>query len=138
MARRLSILYVAITALVIIFQCAVIAGAPLGSFTQGGASQGALGPEGRMTAAISIVILLLTAIVIYRYGSKMPSTKSPLWLRITFPLVFTLNCLEFVLNWITPSESERLVWGPVNTVLFGCVIAIAWTQRQARRKDKTL
>jgi hypothetical protein len=138
MSRKLSALYVIVTALVIVFQIAVIAGAPLGAFTQGGANQGALGDSGKVVAAISIGILLLCAAVTFRYGSALPTAKNSKWLRVAFSAVFALNFLEFVLNWITPSVSERLIWGPVNTLLFGTVVAIALKKRQGRRNDKTL
>lgn len=132
MLSKLGKLYVLLTAAVIVFQVAVIAGAPVGSFTQGGSTPGVLGLVGRITAGVSIVTLLLGCYFVAAKTGLMSFGSQSLFARAGFWFVLVMSVLGFVLNWITPSQNERLVWGPVASVLLVSVVAIAVLTRKER------
>jgi len=54
-------LYILITVVVILFQLFLVFGAPWGEFTQGGRHKGVLPTSGRVSAAVSIPILIFMA-----------------------------------------------------------------------------
>ncbi|MCT4553341.1 MAG: hypothetical protein N4A53_01515 [Pelagimonas sp.] len=97
----------------IFFQFALIAGAPLGPWTQGGQVEGALPLSGRMIAALSVLILLFQGLSILS-AAGFPGLSWPVW---TGWLAFAVSCLTGVLNTITPSQRERAVWAPITWVM---------------------
>lgn len=104
--------------LVCLFQSALIFGAPWGEFTQGGGTQGKLKTPGRVAAGISIVVLVAMAqslIATHRIGLF---ANSPTWLINSLVwFTFGYSVLGFIMNWASRSKKERMVWGPVATVL---------------------
>lgn len=130
MKKVLGFVYLGLTAVTILFQIAVIFGAPLGEFTQGGAVAGSLGSSGRATAAVSAAILAILAIILALKSEIIRTKTLSKVVAIGFRFALVFNFLEFVLNWITPSQSERFLWGPVNTVLFACAVGIAILSRR--------
>ncbi len=105
-------LYAAIIGGVIIFQFCLIAGAPWGRLTQGGRHEGALPVSGRVGAAVSVALLVGMA------GSVTSAAGlAPHWPEWTGWGVLAVQVLSTVLNWITPSRAERLLWGPVTSVM---------------------
>jgi len=105
-------LYALLCSGVIVFQFCLIAGAPWGRLTQGGAHPGALTVSGRMFAAASVVLLSLMAASILSAAEVLM-----LWPRWTGWVALGIQGLSTLLNWITPSRSERLLWGPVTTAM---------------------
>ena len=105
-------LYAAIIALVILFQICLIAGAPWGRFTQGGRYAGPLPSSGRFVAAVSIVVLIFL-------GASLTSAAglTPHWASWTGYAAVAVQALSTSLNWVTPSKSERRLWGPITTVM---------------------
>lgn len=97
------------------FQIALIAGAPLGEYTQGGQNRGALPVKGRVIAAVSIPLLLFCAGSILSAAGfpGLEMSRRAGWLALA---VMTVSA---ILNWITPSSRERAVWGPIMTVMAG-------------------
>ncbi|MGH1413307.1 MAG: hypothetical protein ACRBB0_07420 [Pelagimonas sp.] len=100
---------------IIFFQIALIAGAPLGEFTQGGQVKGALPARGRLIAAISIPILLFCGAAIVSVAG-FPGLD---WPRRTGWIALVVMTISAILNWITPSKKERAVWGPIMLVMAG-------------------
>jgi hypothetical protein len=90
------------------FQVALIVGAPWGRLTQGGQIEGALPLKGRVIAALSIVLLAAIALSMLSADGKWPN-----WPRWTAWLGTTMLAVSTLLNWVTPSQSERKLWGPV-------------------------
>ena len=131
MKKRFGFIYLALVALTILFQVAAIAGAPLSSFTQGGVLAGELSPAGKANAAVSVLLLLVFALIVARKAQILPAKAGSRLVDIGFWCVLVFSVLETLLNWLTPSDLERALWGPVNTVLLVCVIGIA---RLSRRK----
>ncbi|MDJ0821806.1 MAG: hypothetical protein QNJ09_08370 [Paracoccaceae bacterium] len=97
----------------IFFQIALIAGAPLGAYTQGGQHEGPLPLSGRIIAAVSIPLLIFMALAILS-AAGFAGGFWPRWTGWTALGVSAVSCL---LNWITPSARERSFWGPVTTVM---------------------
>ncbi|MEL6645314.1 MAG: hypothetical protein AAFQ79_15390 [Pseudomonadota bacterium] len=95
------------------FQVALIAGAPLGPWTQGGRHPGALPASGRAIAALSIGIVLWQGLAILS-AAGFPGLGWPRW---TGWMAMGVSVVSAVLNVITPSARERAVWGPVQTVM---------------------
>jgi hypothetical protein len=112
MIYSLTIVYSIIILGVICFQMALIFGAPWGRITQGGTHDGALPKQGRIIAAISIILLVAMICSIISMGGHWPH-----WPRWTGWLTVTINLIMCVLNWITPSVAERKIWGPITSVI---------------------
>jgi len=109
-----AILYISITVLVIFFQFGLVFGAPWGEFTQGGRFKGALPISGRVIAALSIPLLIFMALSIASVVGFIFE-----WDRWTAIATIAFQGVTVILNWITPSRKEKLLWGPVTTVAFG-------------------
>ena len=108
-----AILYILITVVVIFFQVFLVLGAPWGEFTQGGRYKGTLPISGRISAAISIPILVFMASSISSVVGFVPN-----WSIRTAYITLALQGVTAVFNLITPSLKERRLWGPVTTIAF--------------------
>ena len=108
-----AILYILITVVVIFFQMFLVLGAPWGEFTQGGRYKGTLPISGRISAAISIPILVFMASSISSVVGFVPN-----WSIRTAYITLALQGVTAVFNLITPSLKERRLWGPVTTIAF--------------------
>lgn len=104
---------------VIGFQIALIAGAPWGRITQGGKHEGALPLSGRVAAFVSIFILAAMAGAILSVAGLWPN-----WPRWTGWAALGVQALVTLVNWITPSKPERMLWGPVETVLLAMAAVV--------------
>jgi len=104
--------------LVCLFHLALVFGAPWGEYTMGGQTKGTLPVQGRVTAVISILVLLLMAGALQaKFGIGLLATWPSAVITVLVWLTFGYAVLGFVMNWITRSKKERMVWGPVATVL---------------------
>lgn len=112
MTQIAAVLYIAIVAAVIVFQFCLIAGAPWGPLTQGGRHKDALSALGRVTAGLSVPLLVCMA-----GGIASAAGMPPNWARWTAWASLAVQVLSTFLNWITPSSAERLLWGPVTTLM---------------------
>ena len=108
-----AILYILISVIVIFFQLFLVLGAPWGEFTQGGRHKGTLPISGRISAAISIPILVFMASSISSVVGFVPN-----WSIRTAYITLALQGVTAVFNLITPSLKERRLWGPVTTIAF--------------------
>ena len=106
---------------VIGFQIALILGAPWGRITQGGQTEGPLPRSGRIVAATSIAILAGMGLGILSADGRWPG-----WPAWTGWAALAVTALSMVLNWITPSKSERRLWGPIMTVMCALALAVHW------------
>ena len=107
------ILYILITVVVILFQLFLVFGAPWGEFTQGGRHKGVLPASGRVSAAVSIPILIFMASSISSVVGFIPN-----WSIRTAYITIALQGVTAIFNWITPSQKEKRLWGPVTTIAF--------------------
>lgn len=105
-------LFAALTALVIVFQCALAAGAPWGHLAMGGKFPGRLPVPMRLACLLQIAVLwLLAAVVWCRAGLGWPQWQplahNAIWGVVGF------SVLSVALNLATPSKAERRLWAPV-------------------------
>lgn len=106
------------------FQFSLVLGAPFGEATMGGIFKGVLPLKFRILALIQSIILLFFMIVILIRAEVMLSeyyfqSTYVVWYIALFFLVGS------VLNMITKSRIERLIWAPVNIILFTATVFIA-------------
>jgi len=125
MKRVAAVVYGVFSGAVIAFQLALALGAPLGAYAMGGAFPGVMPPALRAAAVVQACVLaLLAGIVLARAGVALPrwshAARRLIWLVVAFAGI------SLVLNLITPSSGERILWAPVALVLFvsGLVVAI--------------
>jgi len=123
MIQTAAIVYAVIIAIVIMFQCCLIAGAPWGQLTQGGKYNGKLPTSGRLAAFISILLLLFMA-----GGIMSVAQLPPGWPSWVGWVVLVIQLLSTVLNLITPAKLERRLWGPVTIVLLGLACYVVFSQ----------
>lgn len=112
MTQTAAIVYSLIIAGVIVFQFCLIAGAPWGHLTQGGRNEGALPVAGRTAAAVSALLLAAMAGAMMSAASLVPNW--PIW---TAYIALAIQLLSTLMNLITPSRAERLLWGPITVVM---------------------
>jgi len=105
-------LYVLILGAVVAFQICLIFGAPWGEYTQGGRYKGTLPVNGKIVAGFSIPILIFLGASISSAAGLMP-----VWERWTAYVAIAIQLLNAILNWISPSQKEKLLWGPVTSLL---------------------
>ena len=107
-----AILYALIIALVVLFQLCLIFGAPWGQITQGGRYEGPLPVGGRVVATLSVPTLIFMAASIISAAGLMPN-----WADWTAYAAIAVQALSTTLNWITPSQKERFLWGPITSIM---------------------
>ena len=107
-----AILYALIIALVVFFQVCLIFGAPWGQITQGGRFEGPLPVGGRVVATLSVPTLIFMGASITSAAGLMPN-----WADWTAYAAIAVQALSTTLNWITPSQKERFLWGPITSIM---------------------
>lgn len=117
-------LFSVLIAFVVAFQLALALGAPWGEMAMGGKFPGRLPPRMRIAALVQIVVLVFIAlIVLTRAGVILDEfsslSKSVIWAVVVFSLIGA------ILNTITPSKKERMLWAPVTIVLLICATYVA-------------
>jgi hypothetical protein len=117
--QSLALIYILMVAAVILFQLCLIFGAPWGKLTQGGSREGALLVSGRGVAAVSILVLLFMAAGILSAVGLPPN-----WARWTGYTALAIQGLSALLNWMTPSESERRLWRPITTLMLALAVGV--------------
>lgn len=120
MTVQIAHLYGTACLAIVFFQIALIAGVPLGRYTQGGQHHGPLPLSGRIIAAVSIPVVLFQALAILS-AAGFPGLDWPRW---TGWAAFAVQVVSAVLNWITPSKPERAVWGPVTLVMSAMALVV--------------
>ena len=112
LCQLFAYLYVLILGAVVVFQLCLIFGAPWGEYTQGGRYKGTLPINGKIAAGFSIPILIFL-------GASISSAAGLVlvWERWTAYVAIAIQSLNTILNWISPSQKEKLLWGPVTSFL---------------------
>lgn len=123
--RRWAAICFAVVALgVVAFQLALALGVPWGAYAMGGAFPGQFPPALRVAAAVqAALIALMAGVVLARAGVALPGwarhARWAIWVVVGFMAV------GLVLNLITPSAGERMIWAPVVALLLGCSLLVA-------------
>lgn len=129
-------IYLALSAVAVLFQCALATGAPWGELTMGGEFPGRLPPRMRLAAVGSAVLLIaFGAVVAARAGLALHQWRRAAgWL---IWLVVAYSAVGVVLNAVTPSSRERALWLPVTVVLAVCATIVACSDAPAMRLPET-
>ena len=123
--RRIAgYVFVIIAAAVFAFQIALAFGAPWGSYAMGGAYPGQFPPQLRIASLVQALLWVFFAcVVLSRTGIALPG-----WVRASRWLVWivvALTGISLLLNLITPSAGERMLWAPVAFVMLVCSLLVA-------------
>lgn len=122
--RWAGITFAALTMIVIGFQIALALGAPWGDYAMGGAFSGQLPPALRVAAAVQgLILACVAALVLARAGIVLPRWQQAA--RRLIWVVVALLAVGLVLNLITPSAGERLIWAPVTFFLLLTSLVVA-------------
>jgi hypothetical protein len=119
-------MFTTLTVIVIGFQLGLAMGQPWGHIAWGGRFPGALPPRMRVASGVSILLLLLFIIIVcVRAGLIFPQWH--LLSQIAIWAVVAYCALGVVVNAITPSKWERIIWLPVVAFLLvaSTVVAIS-------------
>lgn len=119
-----ALLYTVFTIVVVLFQIALALGALWGSYAMGGAYPGQFPPPLRVAAVIQAIVLLAFAgIVLARAGIALrPWARTSRWFVW---VIVAFSTISLVLNLITPSAGERLIWAPVALILLITSLLVA-------------
>lgn len=117
-------IFAGLIGLVVAFQLALAFGAPWGAFAMGGAFPGAFPPAMRVAAVLQAVVLAASGgVVLSRAGLVLPA-----WRRLSRRLVWAIVGLlgfALILNLITPSALERMIWAPAVLALLITSLRVA-------------
>jgi hypothetical protein len=125
--RSAALLYLVVSIGVVAFQLALAAGVPWGAYAMGGAYPGQFPLELRIAALGQAALLLgMATVVLVRAGligaRRWLAARWLIWLVVAFAAV------SLVLNLITPSAGERMIWAPVALLLLVSSIVVAITR----------
>ena len=117
-------LYLLLTAIVVLFQLALAAGAPWGHLAMGGKYPGRFPARIRFLSVFNAVVLLaLGGVVAARAGVLLLGIRDlsawAIWIVVVF------GALSMVANLVTSSKPERALWGPVSIVMLICSLIVA-------------
>lgn len=116
--------FICVAVVVIVFEACLASGIPWGEYAFGGKFPGRLPDHMRGASVIQafvwclwiIIALVRCDIILPRFFSL---SKKLMW------MVVGLNCMAIILNTITPSVIERMIWAPVATIGFAASFLIA-------------
>lgn len=116
-------IYAFFTLIVIGFQLALAAGAPWGSISMGGKFPGVYPKQMRIAAIFMGIFLGLLALIVgiragWFYPELIGLARQLIW------VVIAINVLGFIMNVITPSRWERIIWAPVTLIFLVCSVVI--------------
>jgi lipoprotein signal peptidase len=123
-ATPFAYLFASVTLITVLFQFALAAGMPWGNLAMGGRYPGKFPPGMRVGAVIQAALLaFLAAIVLSNAGVAFPglSTLSNLliWVAVA------ISAISLVMNLITLSKWERILWAPVALVMMVSSLIVA-------------
>jgi hypothetical protein len=122
--RVAAVVYATLTGIVVAFQLTLAVGAPWGAYAMAGAYPGQFPPGLRVTAVIqALVLIAFAAVVLSRAAVSFTAlARASRWLVW---VVVVLCALSVLLNLITPSGGERMVWAPVALTLLTTSLRVA-------------
>jgi hypothetical protein len=131
--RAAAYLYTVLTGAVIVFQLALAGGASWGSYAMGGTVSGSFPAALRVMAVVQAILLaVFAAVVLSRAGIALAR-----WSRLSrwaAWIVAAFGLAGLVLNLITPSSGERMVWAPVAFLMLASSLTVA-IEKPLREKE---
>lgn len=120
----LSILFLLIIFFVILFQLALVFGAPWGEYTMGGKFPQKLPLKIRVAVLLQIFILILFAFIVLA-KTQLAFEEYQNFGRIGMWFIVGFFVLGSILNLSTPSKKERNLWGPINLIALAICLILA-------------
>lgn len=119
-----AVVFGVLIAVVVLFQLALVAGMPWGHLAMGGKFPGVFPPAMRIAALVQIGILASLALIVLTKAQMIFSawytvSEKAIW------VVVAVSVMTLVLNVITPSKWERILWSPVALLMTICSLVIA-------------
>ena len=102
--------------IVVLFQFALICGAPWGHLAMGGRYPGRFPPAMRIAAFIQCVLLSLFAVVTLIRADVLGTQYANVADIAIWPVTL-VSAASVIMNLATPSKWERILWVPVGTVM---------------------
>ena len=109
---------------VVLFQLALMLGAPWGNVAMGGRFPGKFPPAMRIAALIQGLVLGVIGFIVLIRGQVLNSNLYEIT-EIAIWVVVALMGFSLVMNLVTTSRWERIIWAPVVVVLFTCSVVVA-------------
>jgi hypothetical protein len=110
---------------VVVFQVALVAGAPWGEYTMGGQNKGRLPRSLRIGAAVSAVIMLAQAGHYLAQAGLVPKLLDPTGNNVVNWIWFGFSIAGLILNSISRSKKEKNLWVPVLLASSVCTLLVA-------------
>ena len=124
MVKAAAYSFIVLTAGVVLFQLALVAGMPWGEAAWGGAYPGVLPPAMRFASAASALLLTqLGAVIALR--ARLRGNPSRTMIKKAAWGVVAFCVLSVMLNAITPSVIERVIWLPVTLAMLVSSVVVA-------------
>lgn len=110
--------------ILVFFQLALALGVPWGEMAMGGKFPGRFPIAMRIGALLQLLLLVFMALVVLTragliLGDFFQFSISAIW------FVVGVSVVSAVLNTITPSKKERILWSPVTFILVICAFVVA-------------
>jgi hypothetical protein len=121
--RLAAFAFCGLVAMVCAFQLALALGAPWGEYAMGGAFPGKLPPPVRAAAVLQAVLLAPLASIMLARAGVAPPGPVPI-VRVASWITTGISGLSVVMNLVTPSTGERLLWAPVALGIFALSLRI--------------
>lgn len=117
-------LFSTLAAVLVIFQAALALGVPWGELAMGGKYPGRYPLKMRVAALVLLVLhIFIALVVLIRAGLVFEPyydfSRSAIWFIVALFIVGT------VLNAITPSKKEKVLWTPIAVVMLICSCVVA-------------
>ena len=124
MQSTAALLFSVTIAAAVLFQLALAAGAPWGTYAMGGTHQGRLPAPLRLAAVVQATLLAVMAGVVLARADVLLSgwTSTSQWL---IWVVVAFSAISLGLNLMTPSAAERRIWAPVAVLLVVSSVIVA-------------
>jgi hypothetical protein len=113
-----------LAAFAVLFQIALVVGAPWGELTLGGKFPGKLSASLRLVAAVSGCLLTFFALVVLAKAGLILAEWTNMSKRMIW-IVVGYCVLGVIANAATPSRRERMLWLPVVTAMLALSVVVA-------------
>jgi len=119
-------LFALLTLIVFLFQMALAAGMPWGHLAMGGRYPGKFPPNMRIGAVVQgVLIAFLGMVVLSRAGVAFPGFSN--LSNILIWVAVAISGVSLVLNLLTQSKWERVLWAPVGLLMTVSSLVVALT-----------
>jgi hypothetical protein len=124
MIQIAAFVFIFSTLIVILFQSALICGAPWGEWTMGGRWRGALPLHARLIAAFSL-LLLVGFVLIIAAKAQLGFLALQSYTPIALWIIVGYSALACIANAATPSPRERRLWLPIVACMLASSLVVA-------------